>query len=164
MAESEVLQGNYSYCGVILFLSFICVERSVSPRSHAMEIAWDIPRARTVTGDHYTIFSFNRISNKPGRDTLQCINNIANKFTPSPSIIATMYSVVCGVCSDKEYSFRHYNTSCRSQRHHTPSSHIFSSWPWNTVCPIALDFQPIHTTGNSTPDNQGALPNIRKGY
>jgi hypothetical protein len=25
-------------------------------------------------------------------------------------------------------------------------------------------FRPIHTTGNSTPDNQGALPNIRKGY
>jgi hypothetical protein len=26
----------------------------------------------------------------------------------------------------------------------------------------AENFQPIHTTGNSTPDNQGALPNIRK--
>jgi hypothetical protein len=29
---------------------------------------------------------------------------------------------------------------------------------------MAENFQPIHMTGNSTPDNQGALPNIRKGY
>jgi hypothetical protein len=29
---------------------------------------------------------------------------------------------------------------------------------------VIENFQLIHTTGNNTPDNQGALPNIRKGY